>query len=82
MRHEAERLREEAKRLALIRMILVNFEVSARNAGYQALASQCDLLESGLGSIEENIVAIADCLDPPSERMTGKQMIMRWKEAQ
>jgi hypothetical protein len=80
MSYEAEELREEAKQLALIRIILVNFEVSARNAGYRALASQCDLLESELGNIEESISSIADLLDPPKERMTGKQMIMRWKE--
>lgn len=80
MRHEAERLREEAKQLALIRIILVNFEVSARNGGYRALASQCDVLEGELAKIEDGISAVADRLDPPPERMTGKQMIMRWKE--
>lgn len=80
MHHEAERLREEANRIGLIRIILINFEVSARNAGYRALASQCDMLEGELADIEEKIAAAADRLDPPPKRMTGAQMIMKWKE--
>lgn len=80
MHHEADRLREQAHRLGLIRIILINFEVSARNAGYRALASQCDMLEGELADIEDKIAASADRLDPPPERMSGAQMIMKWKE--
>lgn len=80
MNQEADLIREEVLKLALIRVILMNFEVSAHTAGYRAISGQCGILESHLAGIEDALGAIAHRLDPVQDGMTGKETIKLWKD--